>query len=75
MGWKTINGHRYYYKSERDGGRVKTTYFGAGESGRLISLMEAIDREEKDENRKQRRAEREECLGEEKAVAKWFDDV
>jgi hypothetical protein len=22
MGWKTINGRRYYYKSEREGGRV-----------------------------------------------------
>ena len=33
MGWKTINGRRYFYRSEREGGRVKTTYFGAGESG------------------------------------------
>ena len=30
MGWKTIKGHRYYYMSERVGGRVQTTYFGAG---------------------------------------------
>ena len=44
--WKTINGHRDYYKSECDGGRVKTTYFGAGESGLLISRMQAIDRED-----------------------------
>jgi hypothetical protein len=69
MGWKTINGRRHYYKSERDGGRAKTSYFGAGESGLLISRMEAIDREEKDELRNQRRAEREEYLAEEKAVA------
>ncbi len=62
-------------KSEREGGRVKTAYFGAGESGLLISRMEAIDREEKDESRNQLRAEREEYLAEEKAVAKWFDDV
>ena len=41
MGWKTINGRRYYYKSEREGGRVKTTYFGAGESGLLIAAFEA----------------------------------
>ena len=75
MGWKTIKGRRYYYKSAREGGRVKTTYFGAGESGLLISRMEAIDREEKDELRNQRRAEREEYLAEEKAVADWFDDV
>ena len=75
MGWKTINGRRYFYKSEREGGRVKTTYFGAGESGLLISRMEAIDREEKDELRNQRRAESEEDRAEEKAVDEWFDDV
>jgi hypothetical protein len=69
MGWKTINGRRYYYKSERDGGRIKTTYIGAGESGLLISLLHAEDREEKEEKRKQRRADREEYLAEEKAVA------
>jgi hypothetical protein len=39
MGWKTINGRRNYYKSKREGGRVKTTYFGAGESGLLISCL------------------------------------
>jgi hypothetical protein len=45
MGWKTINGRRYYYKSERDGGRVKSTYFGAGEAGTLMAQMVAFDRE------------------------------
>jgi hypothetical protein len=75
MGWKTINGRRYFYKSERQGGRVKTTYFGAGESGLLISRMEAIDREEKEETRKQPQAEREEFDAEEKAVAEWFERV
>jgi len=43
MGWKTINGRRYYYKSERVGDRVKTTYFGGGESGLLISLFHLED--------------------------------
>src|SRR5262245_21499929 len=38
MGWKIINGRRYFYKSERDGGRVRTTYYGGGESARQISL-------------------------------------
>ncbi len=53
MGWKTINGRRYYYKSERDGGRVKSTYFGAGEAGTLMAKMVAFERVE-------RAAEREE---------------
>jgi hypothetical protein len=46
MGWKTINGRRYYYKSEREGGRVKTTYFGGGELGELFSVLELEDRTE-----------------------------
>jgi hypothetical protein len=75
MGWKTINGRRYYYKSERDGGRVKTTYFGTGESGLLISLLASEDRAEREAERAQRKAEREECDAEEKAVAEWFHGV
>jgi hypothetical protein len=74
MGWKTINGHRYYYKPKRDGGRVKTTYFGARESGLLISLLELEDRAEREAEREQRRAEKEEFETEEKAVAEWFED-
>ena len=61
MGWKTINGRRYYYQSEREGGRVKTTFFGAGESGLLISILVRAEREAE---RDQRRAEREEYRAE-----------
>ena len=43
MGWKTINGRRGYYKSERVGGRVKSTNFGAGEAGTLIASMVAFE--------------------------------
>jgi hypothetical protein len=75
MGWKQINGRRYYYKSERDGARVKSTYFGAGESGLLISLLELEDRTEREAERDQRRVEREEYEAEEKAVAEWFDGI
>jgi hypothetical protein len=71
MGWKTINGHRYFYKSERQGGRAKTTYVGAGESGLLMALLQAEDRAE----REKRRAEREESDAEEQAVSEWFDGV
>jgi hypothetical protein len=68
MGWKTINGRSYFYKSERDGGRVKTTYFGGGESGLLISLLDAEDREIREAERKQRKAEREKSALEEKSI-------
>jgi hypothetical protein len=66
MGWKTIKGRRYYYKSEREGGRVKTTYFGAGESGVLISLLELEDRAEREAEREKRQAEKEEYETEDK---------
>jgi len=75
MGWKTINGRRYYYKSERERGRVKTTYFGAGESGLLISLLALQDRAEREAEREKRQAEKEEFETEEKAAAEWSDDV
>ncbi len=75
MGWKTINGHRYYYKSERDGGRVKTTYFGAGEAGTLMAEMVALERLERAADREEFREQREEFMAEETAVSEWFDGV
>lgn len=47
MGWKTINGNRYFYKSERSGGRVTTTYFGSGKSGALMAEILRIDNEDR----------------------------
>jgi hypothetical protein len=55
MGWKTINGRRYFYKSERLGGRARTTYYAGRESDRLISLMGAEDRGIREAGRKQRK--------------------
>jgi hypothetical protein len=75
MGWKTINGHRYYYKSRRVGGKVETTYFGAGESGSLMAQIDAYERLERAAERRAEREEREETDAEEKAVADWFDGV
>jgi hypothetical protein len=75
MGWKTINGRRYYYKLERAGGRVKTTYFGAGESGTLMAEMVALERLERAADREDLREQREEFDAEETAVSEWFDGV
>jgi hypothetical protein len=75
MGWKTINGRRYFYKSEREGGRVKTTYYGAGEAGLLFSTLDAETRAEREAVRKERKQEKEESDAEDRAVAGWFDDV
>ena len=75
MGWKTINGRRYYYKSERDGGRVKSTYFGAGESGLSWPTWSLSSGWRERPSGSERRAEREESDAEEKAVSEWFDGV
>jgi hypothetical protein len=75
MGWKTINGHRYFYKLERVGGRVKSTYFGAGEGGSLMAEMVALERLEREADREQVREERAEADAEEQAVSEWFDGV
>ena len=44
-GWRTINARRYYYKSEREGSRVETTYFVVGKSGLLIARLRPEDKE------------------------------
>jgi hypothetical protein len=75
MAWKTINGRRYYYKSERDGNRVKSTYFGAGEPGTLMANMVAFERLERAADREQLREERHDSEAEETAVSEWFDGV
>lgn len=75
MGWKTINGRRYYYKSRRAGRKIETAYFGAGLSGSLMALIDEFQRLEKAAERWAERAEREESDEEEKAVAEWFDGV
>ena len=75
MGWKTINGRRYYYKSKRVGNRVESRYFGAGESGSLMAELDAIDRLEKAAEREEQQEERDEADAEERAVAEWFDDI
>jgi hypothetical protein len=75
MGWKTINGRRYFYKSEREGGRVKSTYFGAGASGSIMAEWIALERLERAEEREQLREDREESDVTERAISDWFDDV
>ena len=75
MAWKTINGRRYYYKSERAGGRVKSIYFGAGESGTLMAEMVALERLERAADREQLREDRQDSEAEETAVSEWFDGV
>jgi hypothetical protein len=75
MGWKRINGRSYFYRSVREGGRVRSEYVGGGEAGHLFAQLIAIDRQEREAEREDRRAERERFEGEERAIAEWFDRV
>src|SRR5512135_2036632 len=75
MGWKQINGRKYYYKSERVGGRIKSTYYGSGELASLVAILDAEAREEREAKRRRQRAERKRAEAEERAVAEWFDEV
>jgi len=58
MGWKTINGHRYYYRSVREGGRVRTEYVGR-ESGNLMALIACIEQFEQVIDRQAEKEDRE----------------
>jgi hypothetical protein len=76
MGWENINGRRYYYKSNRVGGRVESRYFGAeAGSGSLMAYIDGFERLEKAAERWAEREEREESDAEERAVPEWFDEV
>ncbi|MBV8316763.1 MAG: hypothetical protein JOZ53_17635 [Planctomycetaceae bacterium] len=75
MGWKRINGREYYYKSERVGGRVRSTYFGSGELATAVAALEAEAREGREAGRRERRAARDQADAEERAIAAWFDGI
>jgi hypothetical protein len=75
MGWKTINGRRYYYKSERVGGKVRSRYLGAGEFASIMAQIDASERLEQAAERGAEREQTEEASEEERAITQWFDDV
>lgn len=45
MGWEQRGNHLYYYRKERDGSRVKSTYVGRGEMAHMISKFESSSAE------------------------------
>ncbi|WP_165244665.1 hypothetical protein [Paludisphaera soli] len=57
MGWKTINGRRYYYRSRRVGERVVSEYYGAGEVADLIARLDNLDRIKRETEREGLRCE------------------
>src|SRR5437868_1713321 len=71
MGWKTINGRQYYYKSVRRGGRVGSEYYGCGEVAGLVAQLDAIERQEREARRRDERA----ALQEERRRERELDDL
>ena len=45
MGWEKRGNHSYYYRKERHGSRVKSTYVGRGEMAHMISKFESSSAE------------------------------
>ncbi len=45
MGWEQRGNNRYYYRKEREGSRVKSTYVGRGEMAHMISQFESSSAE------------------------------
>ena len=75
MGWKTINGRRYYYKSVREGTRIETQYVGPGEIGELMENLIQVERLEGAKIRSEEKERREEAQAEESELIDWFGRV
>jgi hypothetical protein len=56
MGWETRrNGRCYYYRKERQGGRVVSTYYGTRDRAALIAELAALDQERRAQERREAR--------------------
>ena len=75
VGWKRINGGLYYYRSRREGGRVRTEYLGPAGQAELFTYLDAEDKEQREAERERERAEREAIEREESELAGWFGRV
>ena len=51
MSWETRNGRRYFYRSVRDGAKVRKVYVGSGDAGRAAELVNEMRREQEQQVR------------------------
>jgi hypothetical protein len=51
MGWEQRSGNRYYYRKQRQGRRVVSTYHGRGKIASLLAELDALDRERRQHQR------------------------
>ena len=63
MAWERRGGNLYYYQAEREDGRVRKRYIGAGEAAELVAHADATIRKTRTERRERARAEIEEAEG------------
>ena len=61
MAWERRGGKLYYYQSEREDGRVRKRYIGAGEVAKMIAHADETIRRSRAERRERARAELEEA--------------
>jgi hypothetical protein len=61
MGWEERRGRPYYYRSVREGRRVRKEYVGGGAPGQLASQLDELERLQRKEETTRWKAERE-CL-------------
>ena len=55
MALEQRNGNLYYYRSVREGKRVRRVYCGAGEGALLMARLDELERLERDEEAKRER--------------------
>ena len=67
MGWEK---GRYYTRSRKVNGRVVREYIGGGELGALAAQLDAIEREQREHERRMWRAEKEEIEAFDEQIAK-----
>ena len=61
MAWEWRGGNLYYYQSEREDGRVRKRYIGAGEVAEMIAHADETIRRSRAERRERARTELEEA--------------
>lgn len=78
MGWEDRNGRSYYYRKEREGARVRSVYVGGGEIAGLLAQLDAMQTDEREDERTLARMERERWQAQEAelaALAEMMDAV
>ena len=59
MGWEERRGRSYYYRSVREGKRVRKKYVGGGSFGQLLAQLDELERLQREEEEASWREERE----------------